>query len=404
MATAAARAMPSEAPLVPLPTNDAPAIAATRIAASPADVKTIALRARMARTRAAIAAPSSRSATMACAASVAKPKTRERNDLCTGSATYRFTATPSPNWMMSSTAAPMQLPRSAASRGTEVAAELSCWTEVISCLPCCDVIPASTPNSRYLRVRYQIICPAGGGRARLGARRTSWSATGRAGAADAADGSGAGLGPGGHSRPGPATSWELEVAGLAGIPVAGGQDLGDPFFGDDQVGDRGGLWPVAAAQRPAHPSSLGRVGHRGRAGRSEPERQRRAHVGGPAGPLFQPRRNRHVQHHRVALLIQLDEFGHDVRTQAVAPAAGPIDGQPDLTGNRGQRQVVADRPATAAAVHVRGEIIGENVQRGHHEPEGPVRVRARTAAPHSHRAAARGVQRRNAAGAVGDGG
>ena len=58
MATAVARAMVSEAPLLWLPANDTPAPAATRIAARPAAVNATARRTRMARTRALIAAPS----------------------------------------------------------------------------------------------------------------------------------------------------------------------------------------------------------------------------------------------------------------------------------------------------------------------------------------------------------
>src|SRR5215472_881864 len=116
MATAVARAMAREAPSPWLLAKEAPAMAAATTAASPAAVNTMALLARMARTSAPIAAPRSTTATMAWAASVAEPSTVEKNDLCAGSVTYRLTPMPSPNWMMSSTAAPMQLPRSAASR------------------------------------------------------------------------------------------------------------------------------------------------------------------------------------------------------------------------------------------------------------------------------------------------
>src|SRR5262249_38232555 len=80
IAIAVAGAMTSEAPLLPLPTNDGPAIPATAIAASPAEVSTIAGLARMARTTAPIAAPRSTIATMACVASAAEPKPAERKD------------------------------------------------------------------------------------------------------------------------------------------------------------------------------------------------------------------------------------------------------------------------------------------------------------------------------------
>src|SRR6516165_7909581 len=42
---------------------------------------------------------------------------------------------PIPNWMMSRTATPMQLPRSAARREAGVVGGASCWAMVTSCLP-----------------------------------------------------------------------------------------------------------------------------------------------------------------------------------------------------------------------------------------------------------------------------
>src|ERR1700747_866923 len=97
MAAAVARAMANEAPLLWLLTKDDPAIAAIRIAARPAEVNTIAVLARMARTRAPIAAPRSTSATTACTASTAEPKTVGRNDLWLGSVTEGLTPLPIPN-------------------------------------------------------------------------------------------------------------------------------------------------------------------------------------------------------------------------------------------------------------------------------------------------------------------
>ena len=87
MATAVARAMVSEAPLLWLPANDTPAPAAARIAARPTEVNATARRTRMARTRALIAAPSRARATMACTASTAELNTVAKKDLSEGSVT-----------------------------------------------------------------------------------------------------------------------------------------------------------------------------------------------------------------------------------------------------------------------------------------------------------------------------
>ena len=57
------------------------------IAASPMEVYTIARPDLIARTRAAIAVPRSKSATIACAASAAEPNTTARKDLCSGKVT-----------------------------------------------------------------------------------------------------------------------------------------------------------------------------------------------------------------------------------------------------------------------------------------------------------------------------
>ena len=81
MAIAVARAMPSEAPSLPLTANEDPAKPAATTAAMPTDVGTIARLARMARTRALTQAPTSKSATTTCAASGAEPKIVEKNDL-----------------------------------------------------------------------------------------------------------------------------------------------------------------------------------------------------------------------------------------------------------------------------------------------------------------------------------
>src|SRR5260370_19470540 len=108
--------MASDAPLLPSRTNDTPLPAATRTPASPAAVHTTARRKRTARTSALTDAPSSSSATMACTATAPPLNTVDQNDLPDGSVTYRFTAVPRPNWITSSTAAPLQLPRRAGHR------------------------------------------------------------------------------------------------------------------------------------------------------------------------------------------------------------------------------------------------------------------------------------------------
>ncbi len=98
MATAVASAMLSEVPSSPLPTNDAPASAAVRIAARPTEVYAITLLARTARIRALTAAPMSASDTMAWAARVAEPKTAGKKDVPAGTSTSCACREPRP-WL-----------------------------------------------------------------------------------------------------------------------------------------------------------------------------------------------------------------------------------------------------------------------------------------------------------------
>src|SRR6266566_790391 len=120
--------MARDAPSFPLRTNATPAPAATTTASKPAEVNQTMSRcpARMDRTSALTDAPISSSATMACTATAPWLNTVDQNDLPVGSVTYRFTALPSPNWITSSTAAPMQFPRSPRNPAVRPAARVAC--------------------------------------------------------------------------------------------------------------------------------------------------------------------------------------------------------------------------------------------------------------------------------------
>jgi hypothetical protein len=96
-----------------------PAKRAARTAASPSEVNAIARLARIARTSALPAAPSSSRPTMTCAMSTAELKTVPKKEPCSGRVTNRLRPMPRASWMMSRTAAPMLVPRRAASRSAD---------------------------------------------------------------------------------------------------------------------------------------------------------------------------------------------------------------------------------------------------------------------------------------------